>query len=129
VQELLDAPLPLRRPDVAAEVLADDDVDGQLRPALGDLDVLLLEDGLARLMADAGGPGLPLDLVVGMDARRGPSPWERQAADALAFEAGSPRPAEARRGWGGRCGGLGGPLHGATCSICHSARRNRRARC
>ena len=41
----------------------------------GNLDVALLEDGLARLVADGGGSGLPLDLVVrvepGVVQRRG----------------------------------------------------------
>ena len=59
VDQLLDARLPLRRPDVAAEVLADDDVRRELAPELGDLDVLLLEDELAGLVADGRGPGLP----------------------------------------------------------------------
>ncbi len=69
------------RPDVAAEVLADDDVGGQLRPEVGDLDVLLLEDALAGLVGDAGGPQLPGDLVVGMDARAGVAALEGQALD------------------------------------------------
>jgi hypothetical protein len=51
---------------VAAEVLADDDVCGQLAPEGGNLDVLLLEDADALLVADAGGPDLPIDLVVGV---------------------------------------------------------------
>ena len=48
VDELLDAVLALRRADVAAEVLADDDVGGELAPERGDLDVLLLEDASCR---------------------------------------------------------------------------------
>ena len=44
VDELLDAALALGGADVAAEVLADDDVGGELAPEVGDLDVLLLED-------------------------------------------------------------------------------------
>ena len=55
VDELLDAGLALRRADVAAEVLADDDVGGELAPEVRDLDVLLLEDGLAALVADVRG--------------------------------------------------------------------------
>src|SRR5439155_14487382 len=92
VDELADARLALRRPDVAAEVLADHDVGGELRPGAGDLDVLLLEDRLARLVADAGRPDLPVDLVVRMDTRPGPAPFEGQAMRALAVEARSPRP-------------------------------------
>ena len=79
IDELLDAGLALRRAEVAAEVLADDDVGGELRPEVGDLDVLLLEDALAGLVGDAGGPVLPGDLVVGMDTRRGPAALEGQA--------------------------------------------------
>jgi hypothetical protein len=41
----------LRRAEVAAEVLADDDVGGELAPEVGDLDVLLLEDALADSLA------------------------------------------------------------------------------
>ena len=79
VDQLADAGLALRRAEVAAEVLADDDVGGELAPEVGDLDVLLLEDALARLVGDAGGPVLPGDLVVGMDARAGPAALEGQA--------------------------------------------------
>ncbi len=43
---------------------------------------LLLEDVHALLVADAGGPGLPLDLVVGVDAGRGPAAREAEALDA-----------------------------------------------
>ena len=81
IDELADAGLALRRVEVAAEVLADDDVGGELRPEVGDLDVLLLEDALAGLAGDAGGPVLPGDLVVGVDARRRPATLEGQALD------------------------------------------------
>jgi len=64
---------------MAAEVLADDDVGGELAPGRRDLDVLLLEDVDALLVADAGGPGLPLDLVVGMDPWAGPAARESEA--------------------------------------------------
>ena len=69
------------RVEVAAEVLADHDVGGELRPEVRDLDVLLLEDALAGLVGDAGGPVLPGDLVVRVDARASSSgartsgPW------------------------------------------------------
>ena len=99
VDELADAGLALRRPDVPAEVLADDDVGRELAPRLRDLDVLLLEDGLARFRGDGRGPDLPLDLVVGMDARRGEAARPAQALDlgpvvVQAREARAPRPAE-----------------------------------
>src|SRR5215203_2619639 len=69
-----------------AEVLADDDVGGQLAPEGWDLDVRLLEDRPARLVLDLCRAHLPRDLVVGMDARGGPAALERQAGDAGASE-------------------------------------------
>src|SRR4029078_5459032 len=54
------------------------------------LDVLLLEDGLAGFVGDAGGPVLPGDLVVGMDVRAGEAALEGQATDrglAVSFRA------------------------------------------
>ena len=59
IDQLADARLALRRAEVAAEVLADDDVRGELAPEVRDLDVLLLEDELARLVADRRGPRAP----------------------------------------------------------------------
>ena len=53
--------LALGRPDRAAEVFLDDHVGRGLAPALGDLDVALLEDALAVLAGDGGRPQLPLD--------------------------------------------------------------------
>ena len=107
IDELADRGLALGRVEVAAEVLADHDVGRELAPEVGDLDVLLLEDALARLVGDAGGPVLPGDLVVGMDVRAGPAALEGQAASALAGEAGTVRACEAGRGGGGLVGGLG----------------------
>ncbi len=80
VDQLADGGLALRRAEVAAEVLADDHVGGELAPEVGDLDVLLLEDGLARLVGDAGRPVLPGDLVVGVDPGRRPAALEGEAA-------------------------------------------------
>ena len=82
VDQLADAGLALGRAQVAAEVLADDDVGGELAPEGRDLDVALLEDVDALLVADAGGAGLPLDLVVGVDPGRGPAAGEAEALDA-----------------------------------------------
>src|SRR6202030_1746526 len=70
VDDLADAGLALGAAGGAAEVLLGDDVDGQLRPGAGDLDVLLLEDDLALLAGDRGGAPLPLHEVNGMAARR-----------------------------------------------------------
>ncbi len=66
VDELADACLALWRAGAASEVLLGDDVDGQLRPRAGNLDVLLLEDELALLAGDGRGAALPLDQVVRM---------------------------------------------------------------
>src|SRR5688500_2530516 len=52
LNELPDAALALRRPDVAAEVLAGYDIGGELSPALGDVDVMLFEDDVALLAGD-----------------------------------------------------------------------------
>jgi hypothetical protein len=64
----------LRAAGLAAEVLLGDDVDGQLGPGTGDLDVLLLEDDLPLLAGDGRRPALPFDQVVGMAA------WRREVA-------------------------------------------------
>ena len=74
--------LALRSADVAAEVLADHDVRRELAPERRNLDVRLLEDGLARLVLDLSAAHLPGDLVVGVDARRGPAALEAEALDA-----------------------------------------------
>src|SRR5439155_6245450 len=70
VDELADACLALGAAWAASEVLLGDDVDRQLRPGAGDLDVLLLEDDLAFLAGDDGRPAFPLHEVVGMAAWR-----------------------------------------------------------
>jgi hypothetical protein len=57
---LLDRALPFRRADLAPEVLLGDDVGRVLRPALGELDVALLE-GDTVAVADARVAQLPLD--------------------------------------------------------------------
>ena len=57
--QLLDAALALRRADLPAEILRDDDVGGLLRPEAGHLDVALLEDDLALLVADDGRADAP----------------------------------------------------------------------
>ena len=89
VDQLADARLALLGAEVAAEVLADDDVRRELRPEVRDLDVLLLEDELAGLVADRGGPGLPGDLVVGVDARGGPAALEGEALGRVAVAVGA----------------------------------------
>ena len=59
--QLLHAALALGRADVAAEILRDDDVGGELRPALRNLDVGLLEHHLTALVVDLRGAQLPFD--------------------------------------------------------------------
>ena len=59
------------RADEAVEVLGGDDVGRGHGPVGGDLDVLLLEDGLALEVLDDGVAELPDDLVVGGDAGAG----------------------------------------------------------
>src|SRR5262245_36761106 len=61
--QLLDAVLTLRRADLAPEILGDDDVGRLLRPGTRNLDVALLEDDLALLVADHRRPDFPIDLV------------------------------------------------------------------
>src|SRR5690606_29268584 len=68
VHELADARLALRRVHLAVEVLADDDIGGELAPGPGDLAAGLLEDDPAALVLDGRGALLPLDLVEGADA-------------------------------------------------------------
>jgi len=104
VDELLCGSFATRCPDVAPEVFADDDVGGQLAPERWDLDVRLLEDRLARLVLDLCAAQLPGDLVVRMNARRGPAPLEGQTLDADAGET-----ALVIDGAGGLLGGLDGP--------------------
>src|SRR6202521_4173176 len=74
VDQLADAGLALGGAHAAPEVLLGDDVDRELRPGAGDLDVLLLEDDLALLAGDRCGSPLPLHQVEGVAA------WRREAA-------------------------------------------------
>src|SRR4029450_10318251 len=61
--ELAHAGLTLRRPHRATEIFGNDDVGRLLRPRLRNLDVALLENDLALLVADDRRAGLPLHLV------------------------------------------------------------------
>src|SRR5687768_4788549 len=61
--QLLDRALALRRPELPAEILRDDDVGGLLRPELRNLNVALFEDDLALLVADDSGADFPLHFV------------------------------------------------------------------
>ena len=66
--QLLDRVLAFRRAHGAAEVLGGHNIGGLLAPALGRLDVFLLEDRATALILDDGAPGIPFELVVGMNA-------------------------------------------------------------
>ena len=94
--QLLHAPLALRRAELPAEVLRDDDVGGLLRPELGDFDVTLLEHHFAALVADNGRTEFPLDLVERIDAglvkNRGKVKPGAAAAFLVRPSAGSGRP-------------------------------------
>ena len=68
--ELADAALAVGRAELAAEVLGDHHVGRRLRPELGHLDVLLLEDLLPLLVRDHGIAQLPLDGVEGVHPGR-----------------------------------------------------------
>ena len=69
--------------DVAVEVLARDDVDRQRAPAFGELDVGLLEDGLARVVLDRGRAALPGDRVEGVLSFDGKDATDREAAGGI----------------------------------------------
>src|SRR5262249_35305741 len=111
VDELLEAPLPLRRADRAAEVLGGHDVGGIHGPEIGELHSVLLE--VDRAVTPVGHDDIaafPGDLVVGMDSLAG--------LDALDRESLVPLPATTRRGTTRRLGhvvplpGPPGPLAG-----------------
>ena len=60
-----DAPLAIRRTELAVEILAGDDVRRRLRPVCGNLHISLLENDSTFVISDRGGSQLPCDLVVG----------------------------------------------------------------
>ena len=64
LHKLRNTGLALGRPEFAMEILGGDDVGGGLRPVDGRLHIALLEDDVALIVADGGGAGFPLDLVV-----------------------------------------------------------------
>ena len=67
VDELPDAGFAFGGVDFAVEVLADDDVGGELAPGFGDLAVGLFEDDAAAFVLDGGGAPVPGDLVEGVN--------------------------------------------------------------
>ena len=72
VDQLLQAPLALRRADRAAEVLGGHDVRRVDRPEVGELDAALLEvDRAVPPVRHDDVAALPGDLVIGMDAIAG----------------------------------------------------------
>ena len=82
-----DRPFALGRPDVAAEVLRDDDVGGLLRPGLRHLDLALLEDDLPFFAADDGVAQLPFDLIERVGSGRRKKAREFEPARPAAFPA------------------------------------------
>jgi hypothetical protein len=64
---------------MTAEILGDHDVRRELRPALGDLDIVLLENDFALLVADRGGTQLPFDRIKGVDVGLGEVTLDGQA--------------------------------------------------
>src|SRR5487761_1601960 len=78
IDDLADACFALGGVGTAAEILLGDDVDRQLGPRAGDLDILLLEDDLAFLAGDPGSAPLPLNQVEGMAARRREEAFEAE---------------------------------------------------
>ena len=77
--ELLDAVFALQGADLAPEVFGNDDVGGELRPVLGDLDAVLLEDDGAVAADDAGVAKLPLDGVPDVMAGLGVAARDRES--------------------------------------------------
>jgi len=70
--------LALRSTDLPAKIFRNHDVGRLLRPELRNLDVALLEDDLAALVADDGGAKLPFDLVERIDSSLRKESRERQ---------------------------------------------------
>ena len=64
---------------MTAEILGDHDVRRELRPALGDLDIVLLENDFALLVPDRGGAQLPFDRIKGVDVGLGEVTLDGQA--------------------------------------------------
>src|SRR5882757_4738650 len=77
--ELAHTALPVRRSELAAEVLGDHYVGRRLRPEAGHLDAPLLEDLLTPLVRDDGIALLPLDRIEGIDPGSRVVALERQA--------------------------------------------------
>ena len=70
--------LTLRCSNLTTKILRRDHIRRHLRPELGELHVALLEDGLAGLARDDGGPELPFDLIEGVLARAREHPGEAE---------------------------------------------------
>ena len=77
--QLLDGTFALFGAHHAVEIFGDHDVGGGLRPALGDLDVFLLENHLALFVGDGGGTQFPFDFVEGVGSLFGEHALELEA--------------------------------------------------
>ena len=107
-----------------AEVLADRDVGGQLRPLGGNFRVVHLEDHFAVGAGDLGGPASPLDLVedlLGGQSFLGRPAGDGEAAGAGGLLLGRHRPALARLVYGS-CGHFKGFRLDRLCHRAHSLR-------
>src|ERR1700730_6203997 len=89
--QLLDAALALGRADAPTEVVRDDHVGGDLRPAGRDLYVVLLEDDLTLFVGDGRLACFPLDLVERRHARAGKVPLPGEAVSVALRGAGRGR--------------------------------------
>ena len=122
--ELAHAGLALGRVERAVQVFAGDDVGRRHRPVLGDLDVFLLEDDAAVRVGDLRQTQLPLQLVVGRDARLGEEALEAEPGRALLGRSargggggrGGDRGLTGRDGRSGRGGWFGGDFGHGECS-------------
>ena len=85
--QLANACLSLWTSNMAAEVLGDNNVCGELRPGGGNLNVLLFEYALAALVADRRGARLPCNFVIGVNTSGGPTSWPGESLDTLAIKA------------------------------------------
>ena len=77
--QLPHAMLAPRGPQLATEIFRHDDVGRLLRPGAGHLDIALLEDDLAALVADDGRARLPFNLVERIEACLREEAGERQS--------------------------------------------------
>ena len=101
--ELADSGFTLGSADLAMQIFAGHDVGGGHGPVFGDFDVFLLEDHVALGIGNLSQTEIPLDFVVGRDARLGEEAAEGEAGGLLLRG-----DSEVEGGRGGRCGFVDG---------------------